>query len=241
MTLVVPLVTPLRFLNAMANRRWDANLSASAAALGNLEFLQWSQTCTPPLPFSTWTWISAATYGHLHVLQWLKAQAPDPIWSPLFLSRAAENGHLHVLQWVAAQEAQPCPADYWRDSNLVPTAIRGGHLEIVKWYCQQNVPYYVDNMVYGAATCHRWDILKWLFHTVATSDIPLLTNIQAWTNQRQPHRPECYQLRRVLATEHHLQWDTKITAWLWTVDTVSAEILNFTLCPDLVFLVQTYC
>jgi len=148
--------------------------------------------------------------------------------------RATMNGRLEVVQWMRTQPS-PCPWDIYELIN----AVAHGQWEVVQWMRKEGCPWDTEQVFYYASTRHQWTILKGLLDTTATSDIPPLTKIQAWL-QYQPHRPECYQLRRALAAQYHLQWNTDLIAWLRAVDTLLANVLDAVLCPDLVSLVTMY-
>jgi hypothetical protein len=75
---------------------------------GNLDMLAWLRSLHPPPPW-LFTTASAAAAGQLQVLQWIaEHESQGMVHDAWLCARAAEGGHLHVLRWLRSLEP-PCP------------------------------------------------------------------------------------------------------------------------------------
>jgi len=227
-------------------------LSVAAAENGHLHILQWMRTCTPPWPWNATTCANAARGGHGDVLLWLRTQGCP--WNERVCAAAAAGGHLDILRWL---QQQNCPWDeavctaaarnghlevlQWAREHGVPwdqdacvEAVVGGHLPVVQWLRQQGCPW-PDPFDLGdqAALYGHFHVLQWLMDTGG----PRPTHQYSWHWHR---RCEYYRARQGLTLRHSIRWSKTIQEWLAAVDTVSCDVLERLLCPDLVHLIQRY-
>ena len=131
------------------NDSYYVDITAGAAAGGNLEMLKWarkngcnwnSQTCS-----------RAAENGHLEVLKWARKNGCD--WNSLTCARAAKNGHLEVLKWA---RKNGCDWDSWTCAY----AAKNGHLEVLKWARENGCDWDRWTCAYTATNGHL-EVLKW--------------------------------------------------------------------------------
>jgi len=206
----------------------DELICAEAAVPGRLDMLQWlrQQGC----PWQEHTCDNAAANGHLDLLKWLKQQGCP--WHARTCHWAALEGHLDVLQWAITEG---CP---W-DINTCFRAAQGGHIQVLQWLRPHiRMIDHIDMLCLAAAKHCQWVTLQWLLMEIGPSDaFPDCID----SNSIQDSQLGCYTPRQWLATHHKVVWVGDVQHWLRAVAEVSSNVLQATLCPDLVGLVQTYC
>lgn len=133
-----------------------SQLAVTAAAGGDLAFFQSIHTRTG-LPLSPDAMVYAAAAGRLDNMLWVHS-ITQRSYSKALVSTAAANGHVHILKYLMEEEGVPCPLSSMQIAaehghveavgylyehggltfNLAATAARAGHLEVVRFCCDND-------------------------------------------------------------------------------------------------------
>ena len=99
----------------------------------------------------------AAKNGQLDIVQYLNENECQ--WSREIYTQAAENGRIEILKWLYENRNDRY---YWRDLSVCTSAIKGGHLEIVRYLhgrgCVLDEGMFTRAVKYG-----HLDIVKYLY------------------------------------------------------------------------------
>lgn len=176
-------------------QNWDCTTCAHVALYGNLSTLQWvrDQGCEWDKRVTemvaqrgrdnveTLNWLicqdcvwtergveNAAMEGNLDVVKWWWRKKLE-YWSPRASSYAAARGKLEILQWMATQAPltrSPLTRAPLRGSELAAEAVKGGHLNVLRWMIEKgnaDLDSYMHDVAHkDAASFNHDSVLEWL-------------------------------------------------------------------------------
>ena len=108
--------------------------------------------------------VTAAKSGHISVLKWIKTVNSEEtrstltrnFWYQEIPMAAAEYNRIAILDWLfeilGGQQLHP---------DVCAGAVKGGHIELLKWLIHKGVPWGVDCCV-NAVEFRKFEILRWL-------------------------------------------------------------------------------
>ncbi len=145
----------LKFLRELdASCPWSGAVPEFCAAENDLELLKWARAETPPCPLTADALATAVYLQHDKILECMRSEGcPE---DQTLLHAYAELGDLTELKRLTAGGSS-----YPLDTCTLASAVRGGHLEVVKWLLEHHCPVDSSSPALAAALGHL-DILQHL-------------------------------------------------------------------------------
>jgi len=129
------------------------DISDIAAVRGDLPTLQWVYKRSSTY-VSSGALMQAACHGHSHIIDWLltndKQQRKEDVWLG-----AAMGGHLGIMQAHGPRPRYPNFQD-------VRAALRGGHLDVVRWMVTEQYVYPLYWWMDLAVSSGSIQLVRWL-------------------------------------------------------------------------------
>jgi hypothetical protein len=117
---------------------------------------------------------NAVMWGHIHVLEWFLLKNPGLIKDQLLPETAAEYGHLDILKMFLQKGGNI-------NSCIVQRALVCGHLEVVKWMVQSNIP--IPEYPPGPVNSPNTELVFWLHeNNVAQFNSEAMDSAACWGN-----------------------------------------------------------